>query len=114
MKNTFYLFGTLWGLVCIPLVAFVLLFDRVKAITGRPVFLIPIVIGYGGAIVGCIANLLIHGNLRAPIFGWLNESWNWFGKPLWALTVFGVPCAAVVGFVYSISHLLMGRYRLAK
>jgi hypothetical protein len=80
-------------------------FDLSIKLTRKPSLFIDPLLFVGifllGAVMGCLANLVINGDLLSPSFGHLEEIFDWVWKPLFYLSSFGIPCAALIGFTYT-------------
>jgi hypothetical protein len=80
-------------------------FDHMRKFNRKPNLLVDpilfVIIILFGAAMGSLANFFISGDILSPPFGLLNELWGWFGKPLYGLTIYGAPCAALIGVTHT-------------
>lgn len=135
MRKHYYVLGSTFGLLLVPVVAVSLTvpeYSWLAPLLEEWNYVVPIALGYlatlltaraadhfcptfypsltktlfilpgtflSGVFVGCTANLVTNGNIPPP-FGWVNEFFDWFVKPAYWLTLFGLPCAIAVGLIY--------------
>lgn len=80
-------------------------FDHLRKFKRKPNLLVDpflfVTIFLFGAAMGSLVNFFMNGDIFSPPFGLLNEAWVWLGKPLYWLTIFGVPCALLIGFIHT-------------